>query len=169
MGGGKDLARAARVVEAAGVKDDDKGAPSGASTRPGTLPPEYLELLPAVAAALRARHIPGTTAAGRAVAADVLDDMAARRDPRARFDAGKSTRKRDMFATAVLDQFSAGRGFAQAIKSVAAEYAVTERNVREHLRGYLAELWPGPITHARPDGTRETWPATPGRRKTEDD
>lgn len=130
----------------------------GATTRPGTLPPEFLELLPAVVAALRRGGIPGTTIAGCGVAADALDDMVAGRDPRMRFDAGKSTRRRDMIAGKVMDCFRAGRCFADAVKEVAAELATDEVNVRRHLRNHLREIWPGSIVHVREDGTREAWP-----------
>lgn len=136
------------------------GRNKGATTRPGTLPPEDLELLPAVAAALREsmrwgkRRLPRTTAAGCVLAADILDDMAAGRDPRARFDAGKSTRRRDMIAGKVMDRFGAGLCFADAIKEVAAELAMDEKSVRRHLRNRDREEWPGGIVWVRADGAR---------------
>jgi len=119
--------------------------------------PESLELLPAVAAALReARHrLPGTSIAGCCIAADALDDLAAGRDPRARFDAGKSTRVRDWTARLVLAKLEAGASIAEAVRAVAGETNRDARTIRRHLRAFARESWPGPAMWRRADGTTD--------------
>lgn len=127
------------------------------STRPGTLVPESLELLPAVAAALReARHrLPGTSIAGCCIAADILEDMAAGRDPRARFDAGKGARVRDWTARLVLAKLQAGASIAEAVRTVAGETGRDVKTVRRHLQAFARESWPGPVVWRRADGTTD--------------
>lgn len=120
------------------------------STRPGKYPPEFLQWLPAVAEAMRGMPTPKRcTSAGWALAPAILEAVAADTDPRALFDAGKSTRMRDWTAEAVLRQFNDGKTIPDAIRAVAVETGRDEKTVRRHLRAYERELWPGGIKWAR--------------------
>lgn len=123
------------------------------TTRPGSLDPYFLELLPAVAAALRAHRLPGCTAAGQGIAAEVIETLARGDDPRSLFDMGKSHAVRDWTAEAVLKHYNEGMPMPDAIRRVAADTERTERTVTRHLRAYEQELWPGGITWRRESDT----------------
>ncbi len=117
------------------------------STRPGTLPPELLDWLPAVAEAMRSIRAPRpATAGGWALAAELLEDLAQGRDPRARFDASKSTKRRDRIAELVLAELRKGATMPEAKRTVAAGERLDEKTVAKHLRAYSRELWQGGFT-----------------------
>lgn len=126
------------------------------STRPGTLDPYFLTLLPAVADALRKSRAPvGVTPAGWGIAADVLDAVADSRDPRELFDKGKNTRVRDWTAEAVLERFNAGASLRDAVRAVAAETQRDEKTVQRHLREYGKAQWPAGVEWTRSDGSAD--------------
>ena len=97
----------------------------------------------------------GVTAAGWAIAADVLDAIADYRDARELFDLGKSTKIRDWTAEEVLARFNAGESIRGAVRAVAAETSRDEKTVARHLRAYGQDLWPGGVTWVRSDGSRD--------------